>query len=109
MQIAHSRFFVSVARSSLEGDELVLWNGVRLIPGIGLVGAGTPTLSLFDGVAGQVGQRGVGGALQDRESIGIASPTMRVHQATHKLVVAISWEPVVFVESVGDRLGIQTV
>src|SRR5215813_14212022 len=52
MQIARSDLLVSLAGSSLEGEELVLWDRIRLIPGVGLVGARTPNLPLFDGLAG---------------------------------------------------------
>src|SRR5690242_11505595 len=48
VQVSSPNFLVPLTRSTLVCDELVLWNGVRLIPRIRFVCARTPSLSLFD-------------------------------------------------------------
>ncbi len=66
-----AELFVARAGAALKGEKKIFGNGVGLVPGIGLVGAGTPTYAMLDGGFGKMRQRGIRGVLEDGECIGI--------------------------------------
>ena len=72
VQVLNAEIAISFARPALVGEKQVLRHGVRLVPGIGLIGPGPPALTVLNRHLGKVRQRGVGGMLQNRKRIPVA-------------------------------------
>src|SRR2546423_5258718 len=100
---------VSLARSTLVCQEKILRHGIRLVPGPGLVFTRSPIRPLLDGLGWQMRQGGVGSLLENRKRLRIADVLVRINQPANQLVVAVSREPVLFVELSGDDLCVEPV
>ena len=64
-EVVNSQFAVTFSRAPLVGQKQIFRDGVRLIPGVGLVGPRAPGYPLFNGFARQVRNSRVGGVLQN--------------------------------------------
>jgi hypothetical protein len=90
----------------LVGEVEVFGEGVGLVPGPGdvFVGAGGHLLAV-EGLGGEERKDGVGGSIENGESLGIVGELMRVDKAAVGLVEGVGGDAVVLVELLADGGG----
>src|SRR5258708_30190066 len=97
VEILPCQLTISLARAALICQKQIFRNRVGLVPRPTLVLIWPSLFSMLNGMLRKMGQRGVGGAFENRESIGITNVPVRIDQPTNQLVVTVRGEAVLVV------------